>query len=108
MRYQVTVEALYLGGREIVPDSVRATLTAAISTQLDQDRHDFVVEDLSVSPHAGGAIIVRVALKEGRPGALTNPLEAVTAVDRSFSRAMMRTGLFEEFDMARRTLAGSG
>jgi hypothetical protein len=105
MIYSVLVEITYLGGRESLADDARRALRSAILADLCSPQNiDVTVSALSVSARSDLTIEVRAVLRGISPASLTSPLEAISRLDTSLNRSLMRTGMFEEFDMARRSL----
>lgn len=104
MRYHARIEISCLAGVEPISDRAREALAAALSAALRESDADFVVRDLTVAVLPDRTVAVSAALHGvGRSG-LTSPLEALARLDGAFDRALTRTDLFEEFDVARKIL----
>lgn len=106
MKYEVIIEMMYLAGRESLPEDARAALassTFSILAALDDGR--VTVVSLDVLADIDGRTRVIVVLAGTGPADLTSPVEAVMRVDAGMLRALMRGGMFEEFDVASRTLS---
>jgi hypothetical protein len=104
MIYELLIELTYLGGREPLPDDARRALTSAVLADLSSSAvAGFTVSHLTIATDPAGTVGVYVILQGSSPY-LTRPLEAITRLDTSLDRSLMRTGLFEEFDVARKTL----
>ncbi|MFL6077966.1 MAG: hypothetical protein ACJ73S_31765 [Mycobacteriales bacterium] len=113
MRYHVIVEITYVGGREPLPDHSRASLAAALTEALSAEgrEHNFTAADLAMADtpaayRSRSMVTLSATLQKARPapGGMTNPLEAMTRFDRSLDRALLASGLFEEFEVSRKVL----
>jgi hypothetical protein len=103
--YRLLIELIYLGGHESLDDDARRSLRLAILAELGtQADCGFVVPALTVSVRPDRAVEVLATLKGNAPARLTSPLEAITYLDAALDRSLKRTGLFEEFDVARKAL----
>jgi hypothetical protein len=104
MKYYGLIKIPYLAGRESLASTAREALTAAMLADLQKDAAKFIVADLSISSQPDNTVVVRATLRGTSPRNLTSPLDAITRLDASFDRSLMHTGLFEEFDVARKLL----
>lgn len=52
-------------------------------------------------------VSIEATLAGVNQGDLTNPLHALTCLDSALDNALLRAGLFEEFDVARKRLTAS-
>jgi hypothetical protein len=94
----VLIELTYAGGT--LPDDARDALTGAVRGEVGTDVGDDDIRDLSfgVGAQQHSILTVSATVRE------TSPLAAITRLDRSLDRAMMTTGLFEEFDTTGKVL----
>ncbi|MFC6881825.1 MULTISPECIES: hypothetical protein [Actinomadura] len=82
--YTVLIEIRYAGGQRDEQDEARRVLAGAVPAAL--------------TPGPGGTVILSAVLDAD------GPLAALTALDEHLQRALMSTGLFEEFDVSGRIL----
>jgi hypothetical protein len=87
-RYCVLIEMTYAGGR--LDDDPRQMLTAEINVPGARADRDLVV---TMSPDAVSIVAVSATVDAA------NPRAALALVDEALDRALMTTGLFEEFDV---------
>lgn len=92
-RYCVQIEMTYAGGR--LADDRRQMLTAEI--KVPGDRAD---RDLAVTMSADPVSIVTISATVNA----ANSRAALALVDDALDRALMMTGLFEEFDVTGKVL----
>jgi hypothetical protein len=92
-RYRVIIEVSYAGGQ--LADDLRQMLTAEISVPSARGKQDVVV---AVSPERASILIVSAIADAA------NPRAALSLVDEALDRALMTTGLFEEFDVTGKVL----
>lgn len=92
-RYCVLIEITYAGGR--LADELRQMLTAEIRVPGTRAGRNLVV---TVSPDSVSIITVTAAVDAA------NPRAALAVVDEALDRALMTTGLFEEFDVTGKVL----
>jgi hypothetical protein len=111
MRYHVIVEITYVGGREPLPDHSRASLAAALAEALSAEgrEHNFTAADVAMADtpaeyRSRSTVTLSATLQKARPSGMTNPLEAMTRFDQSLDRALLVSGLFEEFEVSRKVL----
>jgi hypothetical protein len=104
VRYQVDIELGYLAGGGEPLTEIVTPLTEAVRTALRERATGCRIAELDVHARSADTITVRAVLHGADARQLTDPLAALTTVDTAIGRALMRTGLFEAFDMARRTL----
>jgi hypothetical protein len=104
LRYDVTVEMTYLAGHDHLPEDARAALHSAIAANFDPGKNaDVTLTALTVRRH-DSAVEIRATLRGNRPIDLTSPIDAVTRVDTAICQSLMQLGLYEEFDVASRSL----
>jgi hypothetical protein len=105
VRYDVVIDVTYLAdGRHLDP-AARASLHDAIVTDLAVDRgDDLAATAFSLDATDDGAVTIRASLTASSYSVLTSRSDAAAHLDGAFKRALMRTGLFEEFDVIRRTV----
>ncbi|GIJ50431.1 hypothetical protein Val02_73170 [Virgisporangium aliadipatigenens] len=103
MRYQVDIALAYLATGNAAVEIIRP-LTEGIRTALSEHAADCRIAELEVRADSAAVITVRAVLHGSDARHLTSPLAALTTVDAAVGRALMKIGLFEVFDMARRTL----
>jgi len=92
-RYCVLIEMTYAGGR--LGDDRRQMLTAEINVPGARANRDLV---LTMSPDAVSVVTVSATVDAA------NPRGALALVDEALDRALMTTGLFEEFDVTGKVL----
>ncbi len=92
-RYRVLIEVTYAGGR-LAADR-RQMLTAEISVPGIRADPDLVV---TMSPDSVSIVTVSATVDAASPRA------ALALVDEALDRALMTTGLFEEFDVTGKVL----
>jgi hypothetical protein len=92
-RYCVLIEMTYAGGR--LDDDRRQMLTAEINVPGARANRDLVV---TMSPDAVSIVTVSATVDAA------NPRAALALVDEALDRALMTTGLFEEFDVTGKVL----
>jgi hypothetical protein len=103
--YEVTIEMIYLAGRETLPESARAALASSTSSNLSaMTNAQIVVVSLDVTARPSGHTRLVALVAGTNLAALTSPVDAVACVDAALNRALMVGGMFEEFDVASRTL----
>jgi hypothetical protein len=90
LQYSALVELTYYGGDVLSYDHIRS----AISAEIGESASGLTVLSLSQK-----AINVYATVKG------ISPLDAITKLDESVLQALMVTGLFEQFDVSRRSLA---
>jgi hypothetical protein len=104
LRYDVTVEMIYLAGRDRLQEDAMAALQSAVAASLAPDKNaDVRLVDLTVG-RRDSVLEVRATLRGNRPSDLTSPVDAVTRIDTAICQSLALLGLFEEFDVARRSL----
>ncbi|HEU5110829.1 MAG TPA: hypothetical protein VFT95_19995 [Micromonosporaceae bacterium] len=89
-RYRTRIRLTFLGGT-LPPDSYQA-LADAVRGAAPGD------VSCAVSTDAYDAFVVTAAVRAA------NPLDALTGTDAALTRALLSTGLFEEFDVSGRVL----
>lgn len=104
VRYEVSAEITYVGGQAI-PDEARDALGRAVREEVTKADPDVVISDLWFAIPTRNGFGVHASLAGAEPSRLTNPLDALRRVDRALNDALVATGLFEEFDVARARLA---
>ena len=100
----MTVEMVYLGGRERLAEDAKAALSSAVAANFAQGKNAEVTLTALAVDRRGSAVEFRATLRGNRPIDLTSPVDAVTRVDTAICQSLMRLGLFEEFDVASRSL----
>ncbi|HEY1488616.1 MAG TPA: hypothetical protein VGF84_21070 [Micromonosporaceae bacterium] len=107
MRFDVAVEATYLGGRVSLPDDARAAMATSLTTALG-GIDGVTLTALAVDAFGGGRVRFAATLAGRAMHTLTSPMVALAHVDTAIASALVEHGLFEEFDFAQRSLsAGS-
>lgn len=104
MRYRADIEIVHLAGQEPLPEAGRAALRKAIDLALSRDHPPTALVDLAVVSRPGNVVHVRAEIQGRTIADMTSPLDAITLLDAALLRALAKTGLFEEFDVARRTV----
>jgi hypothetical protein len=105
VRYDVVVELAYLAGRECLPEDARTALQLAIAAEFSAERNvDVKLANLSTAQGRGGVVEVRATLHGIGLTDLISPIDAITRVDTAVDRSLMRLGLFEEFNVAGKSL----
>jgi hypothetical protein len=104
VRYRVQITVAYLSSGTDFGDAVQDVLRTAMLAELRTAGADVIVSDLAVQVEPERTAVISATLLGASPAHLTSPLDAVTRLDTSLSRALIRTGTYEEFDVARRTL----
>ncbi len=105
MMFEVLIEMTYLAGREVLPDDLRATLASSMRSDLGAaSAPRITIASMKITAEAAGRTRIVVLLDTPEPPGLTNPLDALTFVDTALNRALIRSGTFEEFDVASRQL----
>jgi hypothetical protein len=92
-RYCVLIEMTYAGGR--LDDDRSQMLTAEINVPGARADRDLVI---TMSPDAVSIVTVSATVDAA------NPRAALALVDEALDRALMTTGLFEEFDVTGKVL----
>jgi hypothetical protein len=92
-RYCVLIEVTYAGGR--LPADRRQMLTAEVSVPGVRADGDLVV---TMSPGSVSIVTVSATVDAA------NPRAALALVDEALDRALMTTGLFDEFDVTGKVL----
>jgi hypothetical protein len=104
LRYDVTVEMIYLAGRDRLPEDAMAALQSVVAASFAPGKNaDVTLVDLAVD-RRDSVVEFRATLRGNRPSDLTSPVDAVTRIDTVICRSLMRLGLLEEFDVASRSL----
>lgn len=101
MRYTAAIELNHLAHGDPLTEAARAALEASAVNHFRRGNLDVELHDVRLSARAGGVFALHATMV-GR--SLTSPLDALTMLDDAVRRALIRTGLFEEFDVARRRL----
>lgn len=100
----MTVEMIYLAGRDRLPKDAMAALQSMVAASLAPDQNaDVTLVNLAVD-RRDGVVEVRATLRGNRPSDLTSPVDALTRIDTAICQSLALLGLFEEFDVARRSL----
>jgi hypothetical protein len=92
-RYAATVEVVYLGGT--VPVDVSAPVITAVRAELAGEPFDL---SFDVTPDPHGVLRVHARARG------TNPVEILVRLAAALDRALLATGLFEEFDVSGKVL----
>ena len=100
----MTVKMVYLAGRERLPEEAKAALQSAVAADFARGENADVTLSAFTVDRRGSAVEFRATLRGNRPIDLTSPVDAVTRVDTAICQSLMRSGLFEEFDVASRSL----
>ncbi|MEJ3742379.1 hypothetical protein WEI85_03665 [Actinomycetes bacterium KLBMP 9797] len=66
--------------------------------------HVATVSDLVVLLRAENQVCLHATIQQSTVEPLTSPLDAISHLDKALLRALTRTALFEEFEVARRSL----
>ena len=101
MRYVATIELLHLAQGDPLAEGGRAALERSAVNRFRRDNAGVAIEEARLSARSGGVFVLHATMA-GQD--LTSPLDALTRLDEAVLRALMTTGLFEEFDVARRRL----
>jgi hypothetical protein len=105
VRYVVGVEVGYTAlGDGGLTEAVRVVMARALSDALELNRPKVAVAGLTVTVRESDVLVIRAELAGATVGDLTSPLDALTRLDSAVLAALVTTGLFEEFDVARRQL----
>jgi len=104
VRYRVTIELSYLGNREPMPADARESLTNATLVDLTEEARHLRVTDLTILNLPDNTAVISALVDWAREEDPTSPIEAIHRFDDSLKRALYRTGLLEECDLARRVL----
>ena len=100
----MTVEMIYLAGHDRFPEDARAALRSAVVANFASGKNaDVTLTALTVDRH-GSAVGLRATLHGNGPIDLTSPVDAVTRIDTAICQSLLRLGLYEEFDVANRSL----
>ncbi|MGI5163608.1 hypothetical protein ACQEU3_04565 [Spirillospora sp. CA-253888] len=89
--YVALIEIRYAGGQRTERDEARRVLLARLAATAGSD-------DLQMTEGQGNTLVVRAVVEDD------GPLAAITGLDGALDRALLDTGLFEEFDVSRRLL----
>jgi hypothetical protein len=111
VRYQVRIEIPYLSSDPDFAHSARHTLLTAILANLSESDTEIVLLNLVIEVESDRTMIIDATLQGVSRAHLTSPLDAIARLDSSLSRALIFTGMYEEFDVSRRVLhvdAGPG
>ena len=104
VRYDLTIEMTYLAGRDCLSEDAASALHSTIAADFGHHKNgDVALTALTVARH-GSAVEIRATLRGNRPVDLTSPVDAVVRIDGAVCGSLMRLGLFEEFDVASRSL----
>jgi hypothetical protein len=105
VKYEVVIEMTYLGGRSALSEDARRVLGTSMLSDLASRGHGrLVITAFELTAEPDGQVRVRAGLAGAGPADLTSPIAAATYVDAALTRALIMGGLFEEFDVARRSL----
>jgi hypothetical protein len=102
MRYRVSIQVDYAPGEALADDAHQA-LTVAIEQAL-ADATPITVTELAVVFRRTATLTAEATLASRE---LTNPLDALTHLTTAVDKALLQTGMLEEFDIARERLAVS-
>lgn len=92
-QYHVIIEISYAGGQ--LPNDAREALTSVMKTVI----HDEVFNlSFTVSSHPYNVLTVRATVRAN------SPVDAVTRLDTSLNQWLIKTGLFEGFDVTGKVL----
>lgn len=105
MRYQASVDVEYAPGQPLGDESRRA-LALGIERELEGSKRITVI-DLALTFRHAAVLTVEATLAGVDTDDLTNPLHALTCLDTALDGVLLRAGLFEEFDVARKRLTAS-
>jgi hypothetical protein len=104
MRYRATIEMPFLGDREMIGEVCAALFQAMSGEAGNASAGSVIPTGLAVTEGRAGNVILEVDLRGTSLRSLTSPLTAITKFDEWLNRSLIATGLFEEFDVSRRTL----
>jgi hypothetical protein len=91
--YRTSVELRYAGGT--LPEDARTALADAIRADLGDEQR---AVSFTVSPQPFDVVIVESTVRE------QTPVGAIAWIDAAVDRVLVRTGLFEEFDVTGKVL----
>jgi len=91
--YRTSVELRYAGGT--LPEDARTALADAIQAELGDEQGEV---SFTASPQPFDVVLVEWTVREH------TPLGAIAWIDAAVDRVLMRTGLFEEFDVTGKVL----
>jgi hypothetical protein len=95
---------IYLAGHDRLPEDARQALHSAVAACLSSGKNaDVTLTALTVG-RRGNAVEIRATLRGHGPIDLTSPVDAVTRFDTAISQSLLQLGLYEEFDVASRSL----
>jgi hypothetical protein len=92
-QYHVIIEISYAGGR--LPNDAREALTSVLKTVIRDEVCDL---SFTVSSHPYSVLTVRGTVRGN------SPVDAVIRLDTSLNQSLIKTGLFEEFDVTGKVL----
>ena len=101
VRYAAAIELHHLAQGDPLSEDARSALQASAVDHFRRSNLEIALQDVRLSARADGIFVLHATMA-GR--SLTSPLDALAMLDEAVRRALIRTGLFEEFDVARRRL----
>lgn len=104
MRYRAEVEINHVARGEPLSDLSWGALLAAITDVPAAAPASLIVSDLVLTRRTEDVALVSASIRGRTIADLTSPLDAITCLDEALLRALIKTGLFEEFDVARRSV----
>ena len=100
----MTVAMVYLAGHGRFPEDASAALHSAVASNFAPGKSADVRLTALAIDQRDSAVEIRATLRGNRPIDLTSPVDAVGRIDAAICQSLMRLGLFEEFDVASRSL----
>lgn len=104
VRYRAAIEIVYSAGGERVDESIRGALVEGLNGSLTAEGAALSASHADVRLQPRNVVLVQADIVGRATNDLISPLDAITYLDNALLQALMRTGLFEEFDVARRSL----
>lgn len=99
----MNIEINYLAEGGALDDAALTAVRDGMFSHL-RDVVGVSTSNFSIVTHPDGLVVVEATLSGVGVRDLTDPLDALNKTDASLTRSLLRTGLFEEFDVARRRL----
>ena len=102
MRYEVLIDIVYLQDQGGLSEGARRSLSISMRSQFSDV--NTTVDAFEIVAGVDGRLRVRVAIAGATASDLTSPIVAGARVDAALNHALIQTGLFEEFDVSRRSI----
>ena len=96
--YFAFIEITYVGDQDI-PNHVSDSLMSSVSGHIDKK-----TVKLEMQCHSRNVLVLCGSFQGDT---MRSPLKAITILDEALQRSLAATGLFEEFDVSRRSLGAS-